>query len=179
MTHNVASRFTIPVPPLIDKYLHELLVFSLKSCFWRCYLLDITEEDIEAMFIEIQNSLPLEEREAFIDWLKTMPINASAKVVTVLNFWHLISARAPQGQGLKWRAVSALAKYNRHTRTISLAVASFFYKKFKGKLAKTIVTRTGGKILPWVGLTATAYEVYKACKCWNACKDDEYTNSDR
>ena len=143
------SDFDINVPPKIDGMFKVALEKSLKSCFLRCYLTDLSDEDINQMFVEIENRVPLEERDAVREWVRNLPVNAGAKMLVGLNTAHLISARLPQGIGLPGKVLHKKVLINDSTRRLVRRRLYHLSVKAVGKGGVKYFTRIGSKFLPF------------------------------
>jgi RHS repeat-associated protein len=166
------------IPPAIDGLLKKGLEITMNSCFWRCYLLDLSDNDVQQMLNEIQNSAPLEERAFFQHWIAGIPGSVGNKFLTVAANIHNITARIPQGQGI---VGGTLHRVTPREATIRLIRRKIYQQSVKavGKNGVKYFGRIGSKFLPIVGWVSLGYEAAKACNCKIACKDDVFNENEK
>lgn len=161
------------VDPLIRKALERVL----KSCTLRCYLLDLTDEEIEEMLQAIRREIPVTETQVFDDWLSGIPGNAASKYLavnaTVLDW----AARKPQGVGVSSRTIASVLN-NQDVLNSLRRQATRQSLKAVGKGGVKVWGRLGSKLVPFVGWFSLGYEAVKACNCAIACEDEKFTEDE-
>ena len=151
---------------------------ALSTCFLRCYLLDLTEETMEEIMQIFSNELPVQESQAFRDWVAKLPGDTAARFLTVTSLVLGWSARKPQGIGLVPKNIGRIL----NNRRILVALRKKIRNegiKLVGKGGTKVFGRIGSKCIPVIGWIGLGYEGVKACNCVIACKDGRYTDDEK
>lgn len=145
------------------------------GCFWQCFLLGMTNEDIESLMREIQNDLPGANKTIFQAWLENQAQEAPQRFLALLVELQK-PVRIVQGQGL---VGSTLAK----------ALGERVYPALRKEIAKKTVRwvgkggakvfgRIGSKALPVIGQVLLVAEGVNACRCLAVCRDGKFTEDE-
>jgi len=151
---------------------------SLSSCTLRCYLLDLSDEDVEELIAALKQQVPVTDTDVFNSWVNGLPRNVGAKWLalnaTVLNW----TGRAPQGIGMTNRTIASVLNKNEVLTPLRKELARQSLKMV-GKGGVKIWGRVGSKLVPIVGWFSLGYEAVKACNCAVACEDDKFLNKEK
>jgi RHS repeat-associated protein len=168
----------IQVPAAVDGLLKKALEATMSFCFWRCYLLDLSDNDVQRMLDDIQNSVSLDERAFFQAYIAGIPGNVGNKFVTLAVNIHNITARIPQGEGISGAVIH---KATPRVATIRLVRRKIYQLSVSavGKNGVKYFGRFGSKVLPYVAIASYAYEAVKICQCKEACRDDVFSDEEK
>jgi RHS repeat-associated protein len=146
-----------------------------KGCFWQCYLIGMTDNEIVALMQDIQNDLPSAARTIFAEWLTNQAQESPQRFLALLREIQK-PIRILQGQGLEGSILGKMLgeKLYPALRT-KIAQKSV---RLVGKNGSKIFGRWGSKALPVIGKVLIAAEIVNICRCQAVCRDGNFTNDD-
>ena len=170
-------------PDLVDKALETVL----NSAFLRCYLIDLTDEQLAKIVKLIEGELT-GLRPLVVEYFKEYPIEFVGSISQKFLAYNAMArtwlASIPQGTRGPFGTPnkrSLINKYlNRQRKFVK--IRQFIKKqsiKMVGKGGIKVWGRYAGKALPLVGYFTLAYDVYKACHCKKVTEDDKFTEDER
>lgn len=170
-------------PELEDGGMERGMERVLGNAFLRCYLIDLTDEDLSEINQAMIDEMNLVDTAYFQGMITNLPRSAGMKFLALNAAVRSLLSSIPQGSPgpLGISSQSVAAKYmNRHR--ILVSVRSKIRDKsiqWVGKGGVKIWGRIGSKILPFVGWFSAGYEAVKACNCYKVTGDGAFTNDEK
>jgi hypothetical protein len=167
-----------------DGLLESAITTVLSSAFLRCYLIDLTDEELEEINLAIINEMKLADTAYFQNTLAGLPASAGIKFIALNAATRSLLASIPQGsRGLLGVSAQSLAAQFMNRHRILVSVRSRLRDKsiqWVGKGGVKVWGRLGSKFIPIVGWISAGHEAVKACNCYLVTKDDDmFTNDEK
>jgi RHS repeat-associated protein len=156
----------------------------LKSAFYRCYLLDLSDEQLEEINVSIEHDLSLIDTSYVQGVLRNAPKSAALKFLALNHAARKITALIPQGTpgflGISTPQSFAAQKLNKKRMLVKLRKEIRNHSiRIVGRGGVKVWGRLGSKALPIVGWFSLGYEIVKVCHCENVTKDGDFTNDEK
>jgi hypothetical protein len=153
------------------------------SAFLRCYLIDLSDEELEEINQAIINEMNLADTAYFQGLIAGLPMSAGTKFLALNAAVRSTLASIPQGsRGLVGISPQSLAAQYMNRHRILVSARSKLRDKsiqWVGKGGVKIWGRVGSRILPLVGFFSAGYEAVKACHCYRVTEDGKFTNDEK
>ena len=164
---------------LVDQAIERVL----GSAFLRCYLIDLSDEELEEINQAIINEMNLSDTAYFQGMIAGLPAGAGMKFLALNAAVRSAMASIPQGSPgpLGVSTQSLAAQYMNRHRILVAARSKLRDKSIQwvGKGGVKVWGRLGSKLVPLVGWFSAGYEAVKACNCYRVTVDDKFTNDEK